>query len=63
MVDFVSTVLESLGFKPRDVKSEVEFTAAHEKITLRARADVLALQVDHLSITDGAEVAPVFFLL
>ena len=45
------------------LESTVEFTAAHEKITLGAGADVLALQVDQFGVADGAEVPPVFFLL
>jgi len=45
------------------LRSTVEFTAAHEKITLGAGTDVLALQVDHFGVADGAEVPPVFFYL
>jgi len=45
------------------LESTVEFTAAHEKITLGAGTDVFALQVDHFAVADGAEVPPVCFLL
>jgi len=44
------------------LSSEVEFTAAHEKITLRAWTDVLALLVYQLGVTDRTEIPPVFFL-
>ena len=46
----------------RGSSSEVEFTAAHEKITLRAWTDVLALLVYQFGVTDRTEIPPVFFL-
>jgi len=55
-------------FYPNAVKiasglsSEIEFTAAHEKITLWAWTDVLALLIYQSGVTDRTEVPPVFFL-
>ena len=43
------------------LSSEVEFTAAHEKITLRARTDILALLVYQSGVTERTKVPPVFF--
>ena len=42
--------------------SEVELTAAHEKVTLRVGADILTFLVDQRGVTNGAIVPPVFVL-
>ena len=41
--------------------SEIEFTAAHEKITLWAWTNVLALLIDQPGVTERAVIPPVFF--
>jgi hypothetical protein len=39
---------------------QVEFTAAHEKLALRIRADKAAFLIDQFRAADRAELPPVF---